>query len=351
MQSKLFLPLCCLLLASCSNDLSVKEFFRYRLDACNTDYKLVDLVLDNVVATSADLSDCFIVDSLVFSISSGDRLFDVTDLKSGELKGSVGNRGRAGNEMLMTLPLFEVFNVAGQRYTNLYSISDSKFCLWNIDKALDHEPNDFGPMIQLVSDPPCTLLSLWRVDDHSIVALDASQNPYSMTNYNTPSYVLYDTESGRVKTRYDLFNDVDMHSSEIPSMAVLSTVDCISPDRKRLVFAMGYMPVITIMDIESGKAHGFVLGEEKQFDPKVQRWYFADIAADKDYIYALYSGEDINANREGCLPNILFVLDWSGKVCSKVSLNHRFSLVHIDGEKLFLTSPDGYYACVDLPIM
>ena len=169
-----------------------------------------------------------------------------------------------------------------------------------------------------------------------------------MTNNATPQYVEYNIETGQVNRKFDIFNNVKFPESSIPEMLILSNVDCIKPDRKQIAFAMSYMPVLNIMDIQSGKVHSYILPNETRLNFALQRWCFADIVADDGFIYALYSGEELYKGDGTDIPKVLYVFDWNGNIKMRATLDDRFTLLHLVNDILFLSNPNGEIAEIKL---
>lgn len=344
----LILSILLLTLIGCTNKIKEHSFFRYQLEEANDDHAHSSLYLDNIIYSSANLSDCLIKDSLIISVSQSDYLFDLTYLGTDELICSVCRKGRAENELLGTTPPSECFDVEGDICANLYSINENKFCLWNISKSLSSNRDVYDSMIKFNTEYQNVLMSIWRIDDSSILGFNSFQDPYRMTNRALPRYIQYDIKTGEVLQEYNLFNNVDIPDSDILKMAILSNVDYIKPDRKKIVFGMSYMPVLNILNLETGEVHGYILPDEEKLNLDIQRWCFADIAADNSYIYALFSGEEIYNTDGTDIPQYLYVFDWDGRIIKHITLNYRFTQLHIDGDSLFFTNPTGQIAAVKI---
>lgn len=127
----------------------------------------------------------------------------------------------------------------------------------------------------------------------------------------------------------------------------LTNVDCIKPDRSRLVFGMYFMPVFCILDIKSGEARAYRLKGHDGIDLQKPHRHFVDIQANDDCIYALYSGEEMFKEDGTDVPDQLYVMDWDGHLLCRYSMDRRFSGLSLDGKKLYLTHYNGAAAVVN----
>lgn len=342
----LCLSIAVLILCGCSSRFTEQPYFKHNLVRMNTDYPTVELKLGNVTCYGPAVNDCIIKDSQVFAPSRGSHLFEISRLGNDSLTCFACRRGRAHNEMTSVLPVSEIFEIGADRYANLYSVPENKFFLWNIDESLRTGKDIYEKCTRLDTTVTNSLMSLWRVDESHIIAFNSFQDPYTMSVTDTPKYIQYDIESGQIYREYAVFNSVEYESSAIPSMALLSNVDCMSPDRGKIAFAMSYMPVISILDLNTEDVDGYVLPNTHRLDLNIQRWHFADIEANEQYIFALYSGEELYNESGTDIPKTLYVIDWHGRILLKAELDSRYTQIHLDGETMYFAAPDGRMASI-----
>ena len=333
---------------SCSARVDEQTIFKDELVCMNDNYTRTTISFDKTFTSSSDLGECIIKDSLIFSISRGEYLYHISGLYSDELVCSLCKRGRADNELITTLPISELFEINGKCYANLFSSVENKLVLWNVDASISQNKDIYESIINLENGHQNSLMSLWRLDDSHLLAYNSYQDPDGMINNDIPKYIEYNIETGQAIRKFDIFNNVKFPESSIPEMLLLSNVDCIKPDRKQIAFAMSYMPVLNIMDIDSGKVHSYILPDEKRLNLAIQRWCFADIVADDEFIYALYSGEELYKGDGTDIPKVLYVFDWNGNIKTHATLDDRFTLLHLENDVLFLTNPNGKIAEIKL---
>lgn len=341
-----------LLLGGCKDTPKEQSFFQYHLTVLKDRIPVREISLEKHQEDTINLAECVIKDSIVITPSRGDYLFEVCSLSSGSEPLFLCRKGRAANELVSSAPLSEIIERGGDRCAYLYSVSENKCFLWNIDKSLGAGEDVFDRYIRFDSDIAPVLMSIWWLDEDSILAFDSSQNPYKTSELNAPRYVKYSVSDGKQIGEYDLFNSMDVPvSSAIPAAVLLSSVDCIRPDRKKVAFAMSYMPILSILDIDSGEAEGYMLPDTHHLELDVLRWHFADIAADEDYIFALYSGNELYNGNGTDIPDIMYVFDWNGKALQKIRLGNRFTNIQLDRDILYFTSPDNSIACMKVADM
>lgn len=349
-----FLPLITLgvfMTVSCSQ-VDERDFFRFRMSETGTGCLVRQLSLKGSMLPDIASPDCMIKDSLVInSGNSSEYLFHISGI-DGDLVGSFCRRGRAGNEPLSGLPLSETYFMDGDLCADVYSFMDMKLFVWNITRSISEGRDIYEDIIQFKDEDEARLkpwMSLYRLDENRIIVYNSMQSGYSDTYVDTPSYQIYDLSEGRLSRQYDLFNivDLDPKNPMLTANAFLSSEDCIKPDRSKIAFAMSLMPVYCILDLSTGKAAGYRIKGLPGMRTDEYRWHFADIQADDDYIYALYSGE-VMFNDEGTdVPDVLYVMDWDGNLLCRYDMSRRFSGLSLDGHKLYLTHYEGAVAVVD----
>lgn len=340
-----------LMIVSC-NHVDERDFFRFRISDAGGKCLVQELSLHGRMLPDIGAPDCVIKDSLV--INSGNRsenLFHISDMEGG-LIGSFCRRGRAWNEPLSGLPLSEVYVDDGDLYADVYSFMDAKLFVWNISRSMEEDRDVYEDIVQFKSEDDTRLkpwMSLYRLDESHIIVYNSMESGYSDTYVEIPSYQIYDLSEKQLSRQYDLFNVVDLKPEDpmLAANAFLSNVDCIKPDRSKIAFAMSLMPVYCILDLSTGKAAGYRIKGLPGMRTDEYRWHFADIQADDDYIYALYSGE-IMFNEEGTdIPEVLYVMDWEGNLKAKYKMDKRFTSLSLDRDKLYFIHHDGAVAVID----
>lgn len=342
-------------IASCSH-VKEQDFFRFDLMETGDRYQFRQLSLDDTQLPDVASSDCIVKDSLIINNEHrSEYLFHISDL-DGKLLGSFCRRGRAWNEPLSGLSLFETYVENGNVCADVFSFMDAKLFVWNISESISEGRDVYEDIIQFESNDEAVLhpwMSLYRLDEDHIIVYNSMQSGYTDDLVGTPAYQIYALRERGLAVQFDLFNVVDIEPENpmLPKNALLTNVDCLKPDKTKLVFAMSLMPVYCILDLDTGKAEGYRIKGLPGLRMDEYRWQFADIQADDDYIYALYSGE-IMFNKEGAdIPDVLYVMDWDGHVKAKYKMDKRFTSLSLDNGKLYFIHHDGAIAIVDTDLI
>ncbi len=353
MRNSVSILLCICTLLSCSglNNCPEQEFFKFDLRRVEGNCPCVDVILDIDGGQYVGGSDCIIKDSLVISSSRNEYLFHISDLESGELTGSFCRRGRAGNEPLSAMPLSEVYQKDGDLCADVCSFMNSKLFVWNITESIRQSKDVYNRIIDYseLKENGFGEMSWYRLSDNEMLSCNSMQDAKSPDAVDAPKYLIFNIENGTKVQEFDLFNFVEKETKNpmFPSKVFLSGIDCMSPTKDRFFVGMSYMPVFCILDIERGKAKGFKVDGLKSFSPDENRWHFADVQSDKNYIYALYSGEMMFSPDGTDIPDTLYVIDWNGCLRLKCKLNHRFTGLNLDGDILYLTHFNGDMAKIE----
>lgn len=328
-----------LFLISC-NRIDEQDFFKFDIVDADSPVMVSPVEIDNMINTGVRLVDCAISYPYVFSYESGDHLFGITDISSGKYLGKWCLRGNGPEDPLYVLPITDIYYKGGDMTADLFSYHGGKLMAWNISESLRSDTDVYDDVIKIdYAEQPVPFFSVYRVSDSLALVLDTRQNAHVNEMIAAPSYDLYDTSSGNLVKRFDLFNMVVSKSSDrhFTSKSYLSVSDCMKPDKSRIAFAMRYMPVISVLDLKSGRTTGIRLKDAKSFTTRKLIAHFVDISADDDYIYALYYGRK---RVDGSFPEILHIFDWDGNWVATRKLSHHASALQVSNGRLYLYNFD-----------
>lgn len=338
--------------SGCVNTIPPKQVFNYKVRYCKNDAPAKELVVSAPREIYENLDDCLIRDSLIICMNNGaSSLFDIIKMDTGETLGSFCHIGRAREEVLSSLPLRSVYrSPTGDLCADIFSITEGKLLQWNISTSIHSGEAIYDKICFLSKDqfPPFT--SILRVNGNKLVVFDAGVNAFASKLERTPDYREFDINTESFSRSYDLFKKINAgaENKHFPSIAYYNCVDCLNSKGDKLAVAMCFMPVISVIDVKSGKAIGFKIKGERDFSSQEPRSCFVDVQADDKYIYALYSGKAIDFEHGLELPESLFVMDWNGNMVGKYLLGKPFSRIHLDGDTLFFTHPDGVLCSIQV---
>lgn len=333
--------ICAVLFLSGCNKVVEQDFFRdplLEVNCCQNQ----NISLDTAFITGSTTLMSYIADSLMLSIdrSGQDYMFCATDVYEDQIRGLFVRRGRAFNEMLDCLPVMDAYNnESGDLCSDLFSYTDGRIFVWNISRSLREGADSYDKIIQLKNDDDrFAFLSVYHVNDSIILVKNSKQVASQEHAVEEPRYELYSTKTGEFIRSYDVFRNVDVATGNplYKSKSFPGNFDCIKEDRTKIAFGMGYMPVYGILDLISGEFHGFKIKELREFSTEVRYSHFCSLAADDQYIYALYYGYDLAEPFSERKPSRLFLIDWSGELLQSFSLNQYFIELKLNNGILYL---------------
>lgn len=348
-----FLLICCYIFVACSSSIKESDIFCFDIQFISDKNKDSELAVPFIGTFWENLKNSNLKDGLIFKcLTNTDYHISVSSTTDGTLNGLYCRRGRAGNEIVMLFPKWEFFKEDDMTKALLYSYPKPKLFVWNISKTLDLGKEQYDRIVTLHSDADIIpFTSIHYLDKRRMIAYNSEQN--TKENSNEPAYEIYDTFTGQLQKKYELFNKMDIAPDNplYTSKNFLSNIDCIKPDRTKLALGMTFLPYINIIDIETGNIQGFRIQELKKFTLKERIWHFTSLECDDEFIYALYSGRNIDADNLDTAPNILYVFDWYGNIVRKYHLDNYFTELHKDGDMLYFSrssSSDVYGISIEL---
>lgn len=333
----------------CSQRVNENSFFNYRVENTNSDYPILSLTPSQKSVHKSITSDCLIRDSLIISLGRGEHLFSISPISNEDSVLLFCRRGRTYNEPISSLPLSDLYDdVTGNRCADVFSYNDGKLLVWNVTESIKRESDVFEKISYLNNGLPLPVLSTQRLNEKLICVYDSGQDPDNPNLLYPPCYKIIDTDSGKVINQFSPFRILRVKTDNLvfSMKTFLSTVDCLSPDKTKLIYAMSYLPVINILDLKTGETKGYRIRGAEKFSPSFHRWFFADVQADDKFIYALYSGKVFDG-RGSEIPNNLFIFDWSGKIFAEYKLERGYTNLNIDNGYLYLSCTDGALASIE----
>lgn len=121
------------------------------------------------------------------------------------------------------------------------------------------------------------LMSCYALDGNSVIVRNSRQDPQKEELLDVPVYETYSLTDGMRTDVYDSmfsYSEVPVENESFRPKYYLSGSDCISPDRSRIAYVMGYMPYLVTLDLGSGESVAFRLTGEPAFNPSEERWCF-----------------------------------------------------------------------------
>lgn len=332
-----------MLLLACTRQPVEQAFFAFPLKTANIGYPEADYSCTDELPFFMPSSECLIFDTLILSNGRKDYLFHLFSLNSGEPVGSFCMKGRSWNEPISAIAPSEIHSKGKNHFVDVFSFMDGKLLEWNISASLREGKDIYERIVQLDSGKFMPILSLWRLDDNHVLAFNSAQDPYEDNMESLPEYVIYNLSDGSVQQEFNVFvlPVFQESNSNYTSKNIFSCVDCMKPDRKKLMFFMNTMPVYGIIDMQKRSVNCFYMADLKGFAPEEFRWHFADAVGDDDCVYVLYSGGILYDSDGAEIPKTLFTIGWDGTVLKKYNLDRNYTNLCRDSSNLYLTNPSG----------
>lgn len=266
-----------------------------------------------------------------------DYLISIYDLVSGEITGGMCRRGRGPGEFLSVSPSFSIWDGC----LSLYDAGTGTYSEIDLDR-IRNEKDVFEKRTRIAfpaggNNP--IIMSSFKLPNDLMIAYNSVQGEIGYVSIESPYYAVYDTNTGEQVRQYDIFDarSVNSRADELSRMTSFALADCIDERREKICFAMNQMPILAILDIATGEAHGIRLKNAPAYTIGTPVFHFRSVCADENMIYALYYGE----KQEDILPEktdtILYVFSWEGVMLNKVRLKGLYLSCRADSNKLYLS--------------
>lgn len=331
---------CLILCFACWKDLDSDSFFNFPISEINDIQNEVHINVPYVGSPGGKLRDGVIKDNYLFSYSGrNEHVYSVSTIDSGELVCQFIKRGRAWNEPLNVLPIWDLYEDNGETKGLLYSFFDSKLFICNITASLSSGHDTYDRIVKLDSgrDGIIKILTFYNVNDSTMIAYNTNESGSVNHMEEPPIFELYNTHTGNLFKQYSLFNRISFKSKdeEYTSKNYLYNYSDIKTDGTKLVFCMANMPQYNILNTSTGDAKGFRIKRYKDFTAKKPVKHFSSVQCDDKFIYALYSDKKFPTRDNA---DILYVFDWNGNIKYKYRLDRSFSDLYLDGQKLYFSN-------------
>ncbi|MBO5562369.1 MAG: hypothetical protein J5939_01460 [Bacteroidales bacterium] len=289
-----------------------------------------------------------IVDTFIVSYQmSGSNFISLYSLNSGKELGSYCRKGRGPGENLAMMPFFQPGCRADELF--IFDASRSVMQTWNIQASVVEGKDVCFNSVKLNKGRGdyMSLLSLYKLNDGTVLAYDACQ-ARAATLSEIPRYWRFDAVTGEVLDSIKCFKSVPLildRKKRLTSASLMTHASCLDFGQNTLFLAMMNFPQVTLIDIDSGEAKGFILRNQPKQDPKKPYYYFSSVSATKEFVFCLYFGEEariflplsLEEERSRECKSSLFVFDWDGNLCAKYLLDNVYERCQVMNDQLYLT--------------
>ena len=170
-------------------------------------------------------------------------------------------------------------------------------------------------------------------------------------NIELPAFHIYKKDLDNKQKTYQPYNQMPFEDqTDFDADLLFYSTDCMKPDKSKIAMGMERLAQINILDLETGILRGFRLENTPDFkdvkmpDGTIQKslmFYYSDLCADDDAIYALYANCSLERIENYPIQtNQVHVFDWDGNFIKKIILDHKVSQIALDPVKHLLYASD-----------
>ena len=285
-----------------------------------------------------------IKDSLAIFHTHKDKffMFEIYDMKNKRSCGKFGPIGHGHKEVSITTAARQFFEEEGQVKSYLYEPNKEEVLIWNISASLEEGKTVYDSIIPYKEDNDFPIgYSDWFSLGKKNTLVNRTSVPDMLDNINPDVWQVRSFPDTALVRNIQLFNNIDNRQGIILPEAFFSAPRCVKPDYTQFANAMCWLPQINIVDIQSGKAKGFLLrGMDDydifQTDMMNLKYYYADIQSDNDHIFALWCGEQaINKDQQKGMEEV-HVFNWKGNMLGRIKLSTPTDRICLDVENKLL---------------
>lgn len=296
--------------------------------------------LSPVMQTQNDTEGFLVCDSLAFFFNyvSGEHFVDVYNINT---KGKIGEyirRGRGRNEFVTIAPFSLLYKENGELKSLTNAPQENRYFIWNITESIKRgndsiEKSSVQRWREFYSCPPRILA---KFSDSLMVGTTASVRDNDGNLLSCPSIHIMNYLNGyNVKTIRPFDNPIVNDNSIILPERFFSGATRVNIDTKKIITAYYYLPVISVVDLETLEVDGYLFDECLEYsifetDMKNAKKCFARITSSDKYIYALWNGKKISDKSIADGFNILIILDWNGNLVKIVKTDKKINNIYYD---------------------
>ena len=263
--------------------------------------------------------------------------FSVFNLNDGNLLGKFFPCGHGHDEYLTVSPVFQIFKEDGHQKTLLTAPNEDYVMIWDITESLAVGKTVCERVSKYEYDKGCPI-SISRCEyigtDKVLTYRGGYHNPQT-GQIAVPIWQMWSFDGGKHLADIRLFQAIKNENPHVMPETFYSGMATVKKDRTKFAEAMLYLPQINIVDVESGKARGFLMEDYDDYaifstDMSGASYYYRDIQSSDDYIYALWCGKRISEyNMEEGMDEI-HVFDWNGTMIRRMKLSEPVQKLFYD---------------------
>lgn len=303
----------------------------------DTDFQIVHL--SPIMETQNNTEGFLVCDSLAFFFNYVSQHFvDVYNIHTNEKIGEYIQRGHGRNEFATIAPFSLLYKENGELKSLTNAPHENQYFVWNITESI-RKGNDSieNSSVQRWRDfYHCPPQILAKFSDSLMVGTTASVRDEKGGLLSCPGIHFINYCSGdNVKTIRPFDNPIANNNSTILPERFFSGSTRVNIDVKKIVTAYYYLPIISVVDLETSKVSGFLLDESLDYsvfetDMKNAQKCFSRITSSDKHIYALWNGKHVSDKSIADGFNTIIILDWDGNLVKVVKTDKNINNIYYD---------------------
>ncbi len=303
----------------------------------DTDFQIVHL--SPIMETQNNTEGFLVCDSLAFFFNYVSQHFvDVYNIHTKDKIGEYIQRGHGRNEFATIAPFSLLYKENGELKSLTNAPHENQYFVWNITESI-RKGNDSieNSSVQRWRDfYHCPPQILAKFSDSLMVGTTASVRDEKGGLLSCPGIHFINCRSGDyVKTIRPFDNPIANNNSSILPERFFSGSTRVNIDVKKIVTAYYYLPIISVVDLETSKVSGFLLDESLDYsvfetDMKNAQKCFSRITSSDKHIYALWNGKHVSDKSIADGFNTIIILDWDGNLVKVVKTDKNVNNIYYD---------------------
>lgn len=296
--------------------------------------------LSPVMQTQNNTEGFLVCDSLAFFMNyvSGDGFIDVYNIYTKEKIGGYIRRGHARNEFVSISPFSVLYKENGDLKSLTNAPNENRYFIWNITESLKRGKDSIESLsVQRWRESyNCPPQILAKFSDSLMVGTTASVRDGDGELLSCPGIHIMNYRNGdNIKTIRPFDNPIANDRSTLLSERFFSGATRVNLDTKKLITAYYYLPIISVVDLETTKVTGYLLGESLDYsifdtDMTTAKKCFTRITSSDKHIYALWNGKGISDKSMVDGFNTIIILDWDGNLVEVARTDKNVHNIYYD---------------------
>lgn len=334
--SNIILIVCCVFVFSCSSK-EENSFFNGELIHIDISAQTDTLKGDAIVLEDEGVGMISVLDSLIFFYNPIDKRYSYHcyNYKTGKHIADFFPIGRGHNEFLNVTPIHCISMCNDTAKSVFVALNEQKSGIFNITRSISEKKTVLEDVRDFEWKKHFTnpITQIYPYKDKLIVLVNGRKTHFKHNTYMLPQYVFWDKKTLKpidTITFYKKALTKELH--EELDMNLFRFFGILKPDRTKMASIMGYLPQISILDIESGSIKEIRYGETTLWDllayPTSVARCHSSVAVDDNYIYLPWfiDGEITKGT------HIVNVFSWEGKHVMQYYIEEPFDQIQIDSK-------------------